>query len=177
MEKIKKVIKETMKIPYSNDDIYNKLNKRVKIITYSDLSNYNNLDDAMGKYEALVILIEIRKRFGHWICLFKRNNIIEVFDSYGFIPDDQLEFVDKQFRKNNNMYYPQLSKLLLNSNYDIEYNHYQLQKMSDDINTCGRWVVQRLLLKHLSLEEFYKLFKSDNTITSDELITYISLIK
>lgn len=170
-------IKEKMKIAYSNTDIENKLNNKVNVLTYTDLIQYNNINDILGNYGNLVILVELKDNYGHWICCFKRNNnIIEVFDSYGLKPDDQLNYVDNEFKKNNNMNYPYLSKLLYYSKYNIEYNQYKLQEKSININTCGRWVVERIKLKNISIDDFYKLYKSDKDIKSDELVTLISLI-
>ena len=50
----------------------------------------------------------------------------------------------------------------------IVYNEKRLQKSAPHINTCGRWVLARLWLSDMVLEDFQKIFNHRN---SDELVT------
>lgn len=167
--------------PLSNYEIMNALNNKVNMLTYDELVNYDDIDHVLGKYGVCVLLVETKENNGHWICMFKtisdnkkKEPIVSFFDSYALPVDDQLHFVNMKFREENNMLYPYLSYLLYKCPYPIEYNEHQFQKLSPQINTCGRWVILRLLLKHLSLKKFYKLFKPSKKIDSDDLVTILT---
>lgn len=141
-------------------EIEKALNNNCKIITYSKLSNFDDIDSVIGSKKYVVILFETRKYYGHWCCLFKNNKgSIEFFDSYGIMPDDELKYSSKVFRKNNNMFLPHLTYLLLVCPYNIEYNNYKFQKMKKNISTCGRWCIVRCLLSDINIDDFYDLFK------------------
>lgn len=174
-KQLKKLIDKNKGKALSNNDIKDQLKGQVKVISYDELSKYNNIDELLSPYDSVVILYETAKDFGHWVCLFKTvdkkgEEIVSFFDPYSLKPDDQLNFINTKFRKENNEYYPYLSDLLLNSPYPIEYNEHPVQKLKDGTNTCGRWCIMRLRLKHLPLDEFYKLFKADKNFTSDDLV-------
>jgi len=161
-----------MEYSLSNNDLDKALDHRCNIITYRTLRSFRTLDSALGKYGCLIILYESEPAHGHWICLFKTNDgrTVSFFDSYGLEIDDELNYIPKNFRDNNDMRYPYLSKLLYESPYNIEYNQYELQDFKDDVNTCGRWVLARLKLKNVGVDDFYELFKSKYGISSDELV-------
>lgn len=130
----------------------------IKIIKYSDIKKHKNIDDLMDGYN-LLILFETENNKGHWCALKKCNNTLYFFDSYGIVPDDELEYTPKQFRIKNNMDKFYLTKLFYDSDYNIDYNNYQLQKFDDNVNTCGRYCGLFLKLKNISNEDFVKCFK------------------
>lgn len=166
--------------PTTSKDIKKFTNGKAKIMLYSDLSNYNSLEDAMDGYDAIVLLYLTSNEFGHWCSVFKYpNGGYEFFDSYGLIIDDELKFTPKQFRLENGQYYPQLTYLLYklsSSGNHINYNEYKFQ--GKKTSTCGLWVSLRLKNKDMSLEEFKTIFldlpKSYN-IYPDEMVSYLFL--
>ncbi|AVL93358.1 hypothetical protein za3_18 [Zamilon virus] len=150
-----KTIKHYENVALSNTDILDMLDNKAQIVLYPDLINYNSIDEVLGPYGACILLFEAKKNFGHWCCLFKRDdNTIEFFNSYGGYPDNSLKFIPLHFRKISNQYYPYLSLLLLECPYELHYNEFKFQKRANDIKTCGRWCVIRILLRHLSIYEF-----------------------
>jgi len=154
----------------SNNKIMKLINKKANLMTYSELKKYDNLDEALGPHDALVLLYETRENFGHWVTIFRRGDLIEHFDSYGYFPDDELKFIPEYFRKVNGLDYPHLTALMYESGYKPSYNEYVLQSDKRDVNTCGRWVVARLILRHLPLDKFVKLFKNKD-YSPDFLVT------
>lgn len=157
----------------SDKDILRLINGKANLLTYQELQNYDNLDDALGKYGALVLLYTTRRNFGHWIAVFKVNkNKIEVFDSYGLIPDDEIKFVDSYFRKMNYQKIPHLTYLLYHSGYNVIYNEYQLQSQKPGINTCGRWVATRLKYRNIPQKKFAKFFL--NYKNPDKIVTHLT---
>lgn len=153
-----------MEKPLSNHDIMRALDYQTNIITYENLMNVKNIDEIL-KNNTCVIFYE-GKDIGHWVCVFKTKNGYEYFDSYGNIPDHNLKKKDNYFRKK----IPHLTWLLYRTGKPIEYNNYKLQEYNKNINTCGRWVIARLLLKKMPLKKFVKLFRTGN-IPSDILVT------
>lgn len=142
-------------VALSNVDICNLLNKKSNLVLYPNLYKYNNLDQVLGKYGACVILFEARPNYGHWVCIFKLNNsTIEFFNPYGGYPDDSLDHIPDDFRDKTNQCYPYLSKLILDSPYELTYNEFDFQEKKGEIKTCGRHCVVRLSLRNLSLYKY-----------------------
>lgn len=167
------LIKELRKKSFSGEDILTLCDNKTRIITYPELYNFKNIDDVLEPYGNVVILYETSKGYGHWICVIKHNDKIEFFDPYGLPCDDQLEFISKKFRKENNENFPILSKMLYESGYKIVYNSEQLQKYSDDISSCGRHVSFRIIMKNVPLNEYGALLKR-NKYDPDTIVTYLT---
>lgn len=150
----------------TGSDIIGLVGGKTKIIKYSELADYNDIGDVLFGYNSCVILIMTKANFGHWVCLTRRGNILEFFDSYGHFIDDPIYFRQNTayFRKINNQDYPLLTGLLLNSecNYEITYNELPFQKKGDDTATCGRHVACRIMNKNLDLYDYYKKLKKVN---------------
>ena len=78
-------------ISLSNTDIMKSLGKSCRIIEYSELEEYQNIEDLLSKpKDYVIILIEtVGQNIGHWICLLRYQNTIEFFNSYGKPIDSQ----------------------------------------------------------------------------------------
>jgi len=172
---IKKVINDLKKIALSGDDIYKALNRNALIMTYADLRKYNNIDDLFKKHDNVVILYETSQGFGHWVALYKaRKGVITFFDSYGMKPDDELKFIPKNFRKENDTNYPLLTYLLYKSGYKVEYNQHKLQKDLSDVSTCGRHVIIRLQNKKIPVDQYAKILRSYKGFSPDDVVTLLT---
>ena len=58
--------------PLSDDDLRRVLGDDLKILKYSDLDNYNDLDELLpNPVDYCIILYEERLNSGHWVCLCK----------------------------------------------------------------------------------------------------------
>jgi len=149
------------------------------VIKYPDLQKYNTIDEIFNEMNSdnFILLYETALNFGHWCCCFRLpNGDIEFYDSYGGVPDKRLKMMKNYYDEiqgdgSDRVYYPHLSKLLLNSKKDskIHYNQYQHQEFSPSIATCGRHVGNRLLHRFLNIDEYSKIFgknKSDRVITN-----------
>ena len=136
------------------------LGQLCKIIRYGELKDIDNLDTYMKDIKYLVILYEEEKHRGHWCCVIKDNvqNIFEFFDSYGTKPDEQLQDIPMVIRNNLNMEFPLLGQLMFESCRETVYNDHKLQKLSDKISTCGKWVILRCMMSELPIDAFAALF-------------------
>lgn len=142
-------------IPLSNFDIIKYMNGQSTIILYPDLYKYKSIDEVLGPYNIAFILLETRKNYGHWTCLFKNSSDeVEFFNPYGGIPDSSLDFVPYPFKKESHQDFPYLTKLLFESPYEIFYNEFDFQKHNKYIKTCGRHCVVRIWLKHLDIYQY-----------------------
>lgn len=176
---IKNILKKYEKISLSNYNIFDLLNKRVRILTYPELIKYDNIEDVLKPNGAFVILYLTKKNYGHWCCVTKHADRIEFFDPYGdSLPDEQFEKINIHFRKISNQIFPHLTYLLYKSPYKIEYNNYPFQKEKNNINTCGRHCVVRILLKDLLLDDYHKLIKKcckKTNLNPDQFVTFLTI--
>jgi hypothetical protein len=166
-----KLITLAQDFPFSESDLI-KLSggqASVNIVEYSELKKYKDLDhpDLLdGGNKSLIILYQLKKDFGHWVCIFFRpdEQKLEFFDSLGYSVDKELKILKSattnNFQKSSGQDYPYLSQLISDSRYDknVIYNDVALQKNSKDISTCGRWVGTRICLKSVPIKAFQSLF-------------------
>lgn len=166
----------------SDNEIRNALKGKCNIVSYPKIEDYKTLDDLLGPYGCAVLLYHSKKNYGHWTCIFKYpdNKTVEFFDPYSNSPDGALNFIPMKFRKENNEYYPYLTKLLYESPYKIEYNDYPLQShgflAGNQINTCGRHVLMRLFNRKLNIDQYMQrlfMLGDDPDIVVTEMTEYI----
>lgn len=141
-----------------------------KTMKYSELSNYNTIDELLSKpKDYRIILTESKLNEGHWCCLTKNNNRYVWFDSYGVRPDGELALIPliiKKMLKEDKHYLSRLIKTIPKGS-KFEYNKKAFQKLKDGINTCGRWVLAYLILFHINytLKEFQDFFKDNKEVS------------
>jgi len=143
------------------------------IIPYKKIKFYEDVDDMLGIYNVCFVLFETAKNYGHWVLIFRNNNLIEFFDPYGVFIEKQKNYIDdRRFLDPIN----HISILLKQSPYQISYNEINFQKMDDTIGTCGKWCIMRWLHRHKNLYEFEKMIKEDSMrykMSYDRFIAYI----
>jgi len=152
-------IKSLERIPTSDKFLLSKAD--TEVFLYSELKNIQDIDELLLRGSAIILYEKTRGDIGHWVCLTKRNNTIEYFDSYGRPPDPIKYLHGKR---------PYLSKLLFYSDYDLEYNEHNYQKAG--MSTCGRHCIIRVLLKDEPLENYNKIMMAHGD--PDELVTILS---
>ena len=69
--------------------------------------------------------------------------------------------------------YPYLCKLLLDSGYKIVYNNYRLQEKKENVNSCGRHVVSRLIYRDVPIDEYVNMIKNSG-FTADQFVTKLT---
>ena len=169
----------------SNDDINTILEPDTKIFTYPKFNEFQSIDDAFDKEGRCVFLfLTENESTGHWLCMFKRPEGIEYFDSYGDKPDAQRSWLSEEKLIQLDEAEPRLTELLRASPYKVWYSTFPYQSDRSDVSTCGRWCVARLLCKELSNLQFYNFVNDEmkeNGIKSRDdwvaLFTYSKLNK
>lgn len=185
-------LKEDLRYSLMSDDIIKCLPddlKNIKIHKYNEIDNFENINELLNPCECCIILYVSQNEgnvfCGHWTCLLKtvdddNNKSINFFDSYGIIPDDEKKYIDKQYLDLSNQKENTLTKLLYNECMDdsvIEYNEKPFQKMSPEINVCGRHCVFRLWFRDLSMNNFQKFMeklKKEFKLDYDDLVTKLT---
>ena len=162
-------LKKAEEIDLSGEDLHRMTGGKCNIIKYSDLKHYNSIDRALGNYGACILLYETEMNHGHWVLIFKVNDTtLEHFDAYGLTMDEELRIVSQTTDINGQ---PYLSQLIDKSGYKLTENLHKLQEKKEDVNTCGRWCVGRLLLRNEPLNEFVRLFTKNHHYKPDLWIT------
>jgi hypothetical protein len=179
----KKIEKEIIEKPLDDSELKYYLNNP-KIIKYSELKNYSNIDELLNNNnDYVIILIEQKLNEGHWVCLLKYNDTLEFFDSLGGSPDSQLEWsIENNENLGQNVNF--LTKLLMNSNYNVIYNKIKFQSQGNkrngnNINSCGRhccWRIINLMKNDKDLKkyiDFMKDIKKNSKNTYDEIVSHL----
>lgn len=158
----------------SGEDIKNFFGGQVKILLFSDIADYDTLDDLLDPYGRVVILFERSRKTGHWTGLFRSSKEtykgkprVFFFDSYGIRPESELKYSEGK-----NVYLKQRRNTLLRlfKGQGVKYSDVQLQKWKPNINSCGRHVLARLSCDNLNSYEYADLIKSQ-TNDPDQFIT------
>ena len=83
-----------MNIPLSNDQIIDVVGDPADdIILYKDLHKFNSIEELFKDDNLRIILIETKPSYGHWVSLIKDGDTYIYFNSYGFAPDHELQFL------------------------------------------------------------------------------------
>jgi hypothetical protein len=175
---------EEVKEDALGDNIIRKYLPNARIIKYSELKNFNNIEDLLPNEQSYCILLyESQPNSGHWTAIMRIDDNIEYFDSYGNKPDLPLTW-SKNINASLGQSIPYLSQLLNKTNRNVFYNDFQYQKENRDIATCGRHCIFRILCltkNYYNLKQycnFIKGLKYKSNESYDDIVSYmINLIK
>ena len=150
------------------------------IMKYSELADVNSIYDILPHdRSSKILLVESEYSKGHWVALLRYDNTIEMMDSYGIHPDEELSFVSnlqKTLLGQDKKYLTHLLKKLPKAVNKV-YNKKKLQKIVNGSATCGRYVVLRIVLMRdfgLNLKEFQDFLShwtAHTDLSSDELVS------
>ena len=177
-------LQQQIKEEITDSDLTRYFGKRdfKNILKYSDLANYHSIQQLLPRNKSWkIILIENQLNSGHWALLLRYGNTIEWFNSYGTFPSLELDFISYLQNSFLNQDVKHLNILLTQalSKFKIIYNKRQLQKVQDGVNTCGKWVIWRIIMMekyNMDLQQFINLvdnLKKQYKLSSDELVSLI----
>ena len=122
--------------------------KSEDIIKYSDLKNYPTITDLLPEQKDFrIILIEDKYNSGHWVCVMRSGKNIEYFNSYGAKWDYDWKFINRMIRTILGENTDEMTRLMDQAEkdgYNVSWNKFRFQKLSNNIQTCGRWVIFRI---------------------------------
>ena len=154
--------KNNIEYSLSNVDIERYVG-RGHIIKYSDLSNFDNIDDVFNGNSFVIVLIESKPSAGHWCCMLRYDNTIELYDSYSGTLDNELSFISKQMKIELGENEHILTEFLKKSGHKVVVNKYKFQKESNSVDTCGRHSLLRILMfmcGGMDLKQYTNWFKT-----------------
>lgn len=142
-------IKTRIKTPMTDGDLEKYTGvKKEDIIKYSDLKNYPTITDLLPKeIDFRIILIEDKYNSGHWVAVMRNGKTIEYFNSYGAKYDYEWKFINRMIRTCLGEDTNEMTRLMDQAEADgfkVGYNKTRFQKISNSIQTCGRWVIFRI---------------------------------
>jgi len=147
-----------------NGNEMEELNPNSKLLKYTDLYNYDNIEQLFNDCDKVIILYLLKSEYeGHWVCLFKNKNGYHFFDSYGHPYDYEIDRLSPKEKQQLHEEKDQLKYLLLNK--QVDYNHIKYQ--DNDTETCGCFVSHRLNNYKLSNKEYLDLFIKKNISNPD----------
>jgi hypothetical protein len=151
-------IKKSLSYAFSDSDIRLYL-PNIPIMEYHDLAKYPTIKDLLPAQTcSVIILIETSEKRGHWCSLSRRGNTLIWFDSYGLDVDAEFRYIPIKIQITLHESKRYLTKLIDNSDFECEYNGYQLQSKKSFVSTCARFVILWLLKfnEGMDLLDFYK---------------------
>jgi hypothetical protein len=165
-ERILNKYKLELKKMVSEDDFVRNLGLDVKNKTmkYSELENYKTIDELIpSKDDFRILLLESEPSVGHWVCLIRKDDTLEFFDSYGKTHKGELRFIPKFINKMLNQPDDYLTKIMKSSKNPI-FSTLKLQNENPDVCTCGRHCIARILCGKAGydLNDYEQLIKKES---------------
>lgn len=153
--------------PLSFENISSMLPKdSTNLLMYQQLS-YISSEQLLAKPTIILMQIERRNapKVGHFIAILDYPEYVEHFDSYGLNIEEEVRITNETGI---------LLSLLKQAKKKIVSNHYRFQQFREDVETCGRWCVVRILLKQLALPQFKSFILAPVTSNDNKvvLLTY-----
>ena len=138
-----------------------------RVIKYSQLNDYDNIEQLLpNNKDYVIILTEYKRSEGHWCLLYRKDDTLEWFDSYGGKsgkPDGEFSFISKAMQVFLNEDCRCLSKLLKKSDMNVIYNKAKLQSCTP---------IQAILIPYIIVFKISPIFSSGNPIIKFILIVW-----
>jgi hypothetical protein len=143
------------------------LNPDAKLYRYTDLYNYDNVEDLFGDSDKIIILYLLQSASsGHWVALFKNKDGLNYFDSYGVPEDYQFELLPFKQRQKLHEEQNYLKKMLFHKKVCFNNITYQGKGTA----TCGCFVSHRLHNYRLNDLQYFNIFARQK-LTPDEYVS------
>ncbi len=177
---LKQDVKDAAKYSLSSDDIRRSLNNDVSILLYEDLANVDDIRHIFEPSNNVVLLYpDTQYNQGHWVALMYHrthpsspNGHIIYFDPYNLSIRKSLEYSRHLHNKPYILALPELLERFPGT-LDLKTKH-RMQVMTDNISTCGRMVICRIIHRDLSNEEYERYLVYDK-LNADEIVTLITV--
>jgi hypothetical protein len=150
----------------------------VPIHRYPELKGMSSPDSLFkGNKAAVLLFLTEGRNNGHWLAVLDHDSHYEVFDSFGTAIDGNRKWLDEKKLMEFGQTLPLLSILLKKGDKPVVHNTSKLQENHAD--TCGRWVVWRILNAKTPLDSFVSQMKSGSGTPDEKVVelTYSILDK
>ena len=155
--------------PLSNFDIEEV--EKTKVKSLDEIKQLDHLDQLLDrKGRGIILLQNISDNEGHWasILRYPKKPIVELYEGYGLKKEGLID-LDPDINH--------LFDLIEKSGYKLILNNKKYQSKSNNINTCGRYALLRILAHKLNLNEFNNMInKISKNMKVDDIISIISYL-
>lgn len=153
---------------YSDADITAALGS-VPIHRYPELKGMSSPDSLFkGNKAAVLLFLTEGRNNGHWLAVLDHDSHYEVFDSFGTAIDGNRKWLDEKKLMEFGQTLPLLSILLQKGDKPVVHNTSKLQ--ANQADTCGRWVVWRILNAKTPLDSFVSEMKTGSGTPDDKVV-------
>lgn len=158
--------------PLSGAEVSQIVDGKANVFKYTDLARFKTIDDVLKPSGAAIILIEQKPGYGHWVAMTCSpvDGSLMFFDPYGDFVDTEIDLIPEPWRTESGQSNKYLSKLLLESDRELNYNEFQFQKLDKRVKSCGRWSCLFVILNHYGMD-LYTFKKFFLNVYSDDLAT------
>lgn len=171
-----KIINANFDKAFSDSELTKLCDDQVSIVPYDELYDMEHIDEAFDGKPAIALLYLTGKNFGHWVAVINHKDNIEVFNPYGLKIDEDLNYISPKWRHKSHQDEKHLTRLLKNQEKPVIYNDIKLQRVKENIATCGRWVGTRIVCRDMPLDYFIKIFTDKkNKFPADYYITCFTM--
>lgn len=127
-----------------------KMDQALTIQQLSEICKKNGIHPLIVQYDrwdrsipsdGVILLVRNRPNFGHYVCIFDRDQRLHYFDSYGKPIDWMLEQQDEDLRRGLGNYPHGLELAQENG---VSWNEFPFQECSPMSQVCGYWCAYRL---------------------------------
>jgi hypothetical protein len=174
--RISDIIKSVETYEFSNEDIDHILNDQdCTVIDANLFDKLESLTQLASNEDlspvALITLLTRSADVRHWITIILKpaDQLVEIYDSYGFPIDKDLELAVA-----NSGRLLELLKDITRTGWKVSQNTVGMQQLKNGINTCGAHSIMRCKFRHLTNAEYVSMiveYSRDHKMTPDELVT------
>ena len=141
----------------------------VPVILYKDFATMTDLPFVT------VYLFLTKDGFGHWCCVFRRNDEIELFDSYGIPPESEHKFASKHMLQHLKERKSFLLDMCKEKKWSIVHNSTRLQSWHG-AETCGRHCIERVRKGDVDIKTYVKWLQTvskEAKTTPDYVVSFL----
>lgn len=165
-------IKNDSQIPLSDSMIERLTNGLVKVIRYTDLDEYKTIENVVGEHGIVIHLSVQDYNSGHYISMWKRDNVVYIYDSYGLTIAQDVQrssYIINETNERDNLFIL-LDRWKSQGGY-VSVNNFAHQDINKpQLATCGFHALFRLNRKYLDHIEYNKFLKYKG-LNPDEIVT------
>ena len=166
MVTLQSIIEKLKQTPVSIHDLKKLVPSYCRVVKLEQIHSQHRSELFKNHTAVIVLLPSDHSDVGHFVALLgKEKGYIEYFSSLG----ESAEKEQKRLSTDKTLLH------ILGKRY--QYNQRKLQQGKFSIQSCGMWVLTRVILQDLKLREFQQLFSRKVTInSSDDLVSIMVLL-
>ena len=152
--------------------------EKVPVILYDNLTINDDILNLLSKDgRALLLFPTGLGADGHWISILFNSNtrVLEHWDSYALTVIQEITY-SRNPKVEQNILGKLYQKAQQQHGITIVYNTYRMQKMANNVNTCGRHSCVRLRFHYLNMHQYAKLMLGQ-TMSPDWIVSAITFLK